>query len=290
MPRVVGVKFEGTPKTYTFAAGELEYTENCQVIVETARGQEIGTVKKLPYDIDGDKIVSALKDVIRIATEEDIRKAAENHAKKPETLRIATEKAELHKLSMKFVDCEYAIDGSKLTLFFTAETRVDFRELVKDLASQFRLRIDLRQIGTRDECKMIGGYGPCGRTCCCVLGCEQNKTNIKMAKNQGLSLNPTKISGICGRLMCCLAFENAYYVEANAALPKINSAVKVRHDDKELDGTVIAVNQLKMTVRVRTMIKEDTFEINDYPADEVVFPSKKAAESVAEEAVEEEDD
>ncbi len=274
MPRVVGVKFDGTPKVYTFAAGDLEYTENCRVVVETARGQEIGTVRSMPHDIPDDRLVAALKDVVRIATPEDIARAEENLARKPETLRLAGEKAEARRLNMKFVDCEYTVDGSKLVLFFTSEGRVDFRDLVKDLASQFRMRIELRQIGARDECKMIGGYGPCGRVCCCVIGCERNKTNIKMAKNQGLSLNPTKISGMCGRLMCCLAFENDYYAEVNMAMPRLNSQVRVLQGGKELEGTVIGVNQLKMSVRLRTKIKEDTFEINDYPLSEIIVPAR----------------
>ena len=283
MPKVVGVKFEGTPKIYSFEAGDFTYTENCAVIVETARGQEIGIVKTLPHETTDERIISTLKSVIRLATEEDKKKAEENLSKKPETLKIATEKAALRKLNMKFVDCEYTIDGQKLILFFTSDIRVDFRDLVKDLASQFKLRIELRQIGTRDECKMIGGYGPCGRPCCCVIGCEQNKVNIKMAKNQGLSLNPTKISGICGRLMCCLAFENDYYAEVNMAMPKINSSVKVISDGKELLGTVIGVNQLKLLVRVRTMIKEDTYEINDYPLEQVLAASAQPAKAVEEE-------
>lgn len=290
MPNVVGVKFENTPKTYWFEAGGLDYTVGCAVVVETARGVEIGRVKVLPKEITDDKVVGTLKSVLRMATEKDLAKQAEFDGKKQEILRTANEKIEARKLKMKLVDAQNSVDGSKLVLYFTAENRVDFRDLVRDLASTFHTRIELRQIGTRDECRMLGGLGPCGRVCCCAAGCEFSKVNIKMAKNQNLSLNPSKISGTCGRLMCCLSYENAHYAETNKLMPKIGSKVRVKTEDGEFVGTATGINQIKMTVNVKTEVKGGTFETHDYPlacitksgggsaADDVAVSSSEAAE------------
>ncbi len=281
MPRVVGVKFENTPKIYWFAAGDGEYALGASVIVETARGQEIGTVKMLPKEVDESEIVSPLKPVVRVATEQDTARHEEHVSKRREVLKTASERIAAHKLKMKLVDAQYTIDGSKLVLYFTSEGRVDFRELVKDLAGAFRTRIELRQIGTRDECRMLGGYGPCGRLCCCASGCEFTKVNIRMAKNQNLSLNPGKISGLCGRLMCCLSYENAYYSETNKLMPKTGGRVKiVENGETVATGVTVGINQIKMTVRVKTENRDGSFDISDYPLEKIV---KLDASSAADE-------
>lgn len=282
MPRVVGVRFENTPKVYWFAAESGDYAVGESVIVETARGVEIGVVRTPPEEVDEKKVVAPLKPVLRSATEQDLARHAEQSAKKPEVMRIAAEKIAARKLKMKLVDAQYTIDGAKLVLYFTSESRVDFRELVKDLASAFRTRIELRQIGTRDECRMMGGLGPCGRECCCASGCDFAKVNIRMAKNQNLSLNPGKISGLCGRLMCCLSYENAYYTEANKLLPKVGSKVHVvKEGGEECEGVAVGVNQIRMTVRVRTENRDGTFDSTDYPIEKVIkLDSSSAADDV----------
>ena len=281
MPIVVGVKFDNTPKVYWFSAGEFEYTEGCRVIVETARGVEIGTVKTMPKEVEESKIVSPLKDVLRIATKDDLDRQKEYDEKRPEAIRIASEKISARGLKMKVVDAQYTIDGAKLVLYFTAESRVDFRELVKDLASAFRTRIELRQMGSRDECRMIGGLAPCGRACCCSAGLDFSKVNIKMAKNQNLSLNPAKISGMCGRLMCCLSYENAHYAETNKLMPKMGSKVKVTTEESSFTGTVVGINQIKMTVNVKNEIKDGSFEIKEYPLESVTkLDSSSAADDL----------
>lgn len=283
MPRVVGVKFENTPKVYWFGVGEdADYKKGESVIVETARGVEIGEVRTPPADVDEKKVVAPLKPVLRSATAQDLECHAEHLAKKPEVMRVAAEKIAARKLNMKLVDAQYTIDGAKLVLYFTAESRVDFRELVKDLASAFRTRIELRQIGSRDECRMMGGFGPCGRECCCASGCDFAKVNIRMAKNQNLSLNPGKISGLCGRLMCCLSYENAYYTEANKLLPKLGGRVRVEKEDGDVaEGTVSGVNQVRMTVRVRTENRDGSFDVTDYPIERVTkLDASSAADDV----------
>lgn len=270
MPKVVGVKFDNTPKIYWFAAGDLEYKKDCAVIVETSKGVEMGVVKSLPEEVSEDKIVPPLRSVLRIADERDMKRKEDFAARKQEILQTANEKIAARKLKMKLVDAQDAADGSKLVFFFTSENRVDFRELVRDLASAFRTRIELRQIGTRDECRMLGGLGPCGRECCCSAGCDFSKVNIKMAKNQNLSLNPGKISGLCGRLMCCLGYENAHYAETNKMMPKLGSRVKAVTEDGDTEaGTVVGINQIKMTVSVRTESASGTFETKDYPLSDI---------------------
>lgn len=282
MQRVAGVRFDSTPKVYWFSAEGVECGVGDKVIVETARGVEIGVVRTPPEDVADEKIVSPLKPVLRVATEQDLARHAEHVAKKPEVLAIAAEKIAARKLKMKLVDAQYTIDGAKLVLYFTSESRVDFRELVKDLASAFRTRIELRQIGTRDECRMMGGFGPCGRECCCSSGCEFAKVNIRMAKNQNLSLNPGKISGLCGRLMCCLSYENAYYTEANKLFPKVGSKVRVEGENGETsEGTATGVNQIRMTVKVRTENRDGTFDVADYPIEKVTrLDASSAADDV----------
>jgi cell fate regulator YaaT (PSP1 superfamily) len=206
---VVGVRFKKAGKTYYFDPGDLELNRGDNVIVETARGVEFGEVVMSPREVPDEEVVSPLKPVMRVATDEDRQQVKVNKAKEKEAMKICLEKIASHGLPMKLVDVEYTFDNSKIIFYFTAEGRVDFRELVRDLASVFRTRIELRQIGVRDEAKLLGGLGPCGRPCCCssFLG-EFQPVSIRMAKEQNLSLNPSKISGLCGRLMCCLKFES----------------------------------------------------------------------------------
>ncbi len=278
MPKVVGIKFRKSPKIYYFAPGDNEFTEGGGVIVETAKGQEYGTVAMLPADVKDNEVVQPLKPIVRVATKEDERRVRDNEARRDETLRLATEKVEKAGLDMKLVDAEYTFDSSKLVIYFTADGRVDFRDLVKELASAFRIRIELRQIGARDECKMLGGIAPCGRACCCSDHMsEYAHVSVKMAKNQNLSLNPAKISGLCGRLMCCLAYENAHYVETNKKMPKMGSQVTTA--DKRR-GTVVGLNQLKETVRVRYEGNDKT-EFVDVPLADVIAKGKGSAQDDA---------
>lgn len=219
MVEVVGVRFKRAGKIYYFSSGDLALKVDDKVIVETARGVEFGDLVIAPRDIPEDSVVSPLKPVIRKATLDDERIVEENKAKEKEAFQVCLKKIEEHQLPMKLVDVEFTFDCNKIIFSFTAEGRVDFRELVKDLASVFRTRIELRQIGVRDEAKMLGGVGSCGRMLCCstFLG-DFEPVSIRMAKDQKLSLNPTKISGICGRLMCCLKYENSAYEEESGEL------------------------------------------------------------------------
>ncbi|MEG2159030.1 MAG: stage 0 sporulation family protein, partial [Clostridia bacterium] len=226
MPNIVGIKFNDTSKTYYFAPQDIVFAVGEGAIVETARGLEYGKVAIANKEVADTEIVDELKPVIRKATDKDLAHYKENIAKKPETMKTVQEKIRKHNLAMKLTGCDYTFDNSKLIIYFTSETRVDFRDLVKDLAGIFHLRIELRQIGIRDECKMLGGFGPCGRPCCCSSYLDDfAKVSIKMAKTQGLSLNPAKISGLCGRLMCCLKYENQYYADATKLMPKLGSEI-----------------------------------------------------------------
>jgi cell fate regulator YaaT (PSP1 superfamily) len=227
MYNVVGVRFKQAGKVYYFDPGDLAIKPGDGVIVETVRGVEFGQVIAGPKEVSESKLVAPLKKVMRVATEADKVQLQENEAKEEKSFAIGLEKIVKHQLVMKLVDVEYTFDRNKIIFYFTADGRIDFRELVKDLASIFKTRIELRQIGVRDEAKMLGGLGPCGRTLCCstFLG-DFEPVSIKMAKEQNLSLNPAKISGICSRLMCCLKFESAAYREARAELPLIGSKVR----------------------------------------------------------------
>ena len=276
MPKVVGIKFKRSPKVYYFEAGEYDYREGGGVVVETARGLEYGTVSMMPTVVGANDAVQPLKPIVRLATSVDDAKVKEAEEKRPQTMRVAAEKIEKSGLDMKLVDAEYTFDGSKLVIYFTADGRVDFRDLVKELASAFHIRIELRQIGARDECKMLGGIAPCGRACCCSDHMsEYAHVTIKMAKNQNLSLNPTKISGLCGRLMCCLSYENAHYAETNKKMPKTGSAVVLKDNRK---GTVPALNQLKETVRVKFEDKESgKIEFVDVAIGDIVSKGKGSA-------------
>ncbi len=284
MAKIIGVKFKGGSKVYYFAPGDGNYEEGSGVIVETARGVEYGTVCVPLKEIPEEELVAPLKPVLRAATEKDEETVRANEEKRAPALKTAEEKIAARGLDMKLVDCEFTFDGTKVIFYFTADGRVDFRELVKDLSSVFHIRIELRQIGVRDETRMIGGFGPCGRECCCS-SCmpEFKKVSIKMAKNQGLSLNPSKISGLCGRLMCCLAYENDYYAEACKKMPKVGGEVGT----PEGDGTVVNVNMLKMEVKVR-IDKGDATVYKDFPVDDLRF--KRRGQDVKKEKDEPVDD
>lgn len=274
MPKVVGIKLGRTPKTYWFEAGEWEYALGKGVVVDTARGREYGKVVIMPKDIAESEVVGTLRPVVALASAEDEARVAEQESKRGEILRLTAEKIEKHKLNMKPVDAEYTFDGSKLVIYFTADARVDFRELVKELASVFHIRIELRQIGARDECKMLGGIAPCGRACCCSDHMsEYAKVSIKMAKNQNLSLNPTKISGLCGRLMCCLAYENNHYVETNKRMPKLGGEVTAPDGRK---GTATGINQLKETVKVK-FVSGEKVDFEEFPLSDLRFRARGCA-------------
>ena len=283
MAKVVVVQFNRGDKLYYFNAGKLTPEKGQGVIVETAKGNEYATVVEAEKEVDEKDIVSPLKNVVRIATEKDEAMRQANKERRAEAMRICKEKIRAHNLEMKLVDCEFSFDGSKVVFSFSAEGRVDFRELVKDLASTFHTRIELRQIGARDETHLLGGIAPCGREVCCA-GCmpEFKRVSIKMAKNQGLSLNPGKVSGLCGRLMCCLAYENDYYAEAYKKTPKIGSTVST----PEGKGMVVTVNMLKMEVRVKIERDGGNFVYRDFPIDKVGFkkgPEKEEADNSGEE-------
>lgn len=275
MPKVVGIKFKNTAKIYYFSPGAYDLPLGSGVIVETARGVEFGTVAFEPTEISNDKIIAPLKPIIRPAQEEDWKLHRKLEAKRPDTMKIAAEKIAKSGLKMKLIDVEYTFDQTKLIIYFTADGRVDFRELVKDLAMVFRTRIELRQIGARDECKKLGGLGPCGRECCCSSAMnDYSKVTIKMAKNQNLSLNPTKISGLCGRLMCCLSYENAHYAETNKKMPKIGSEVTLRDGRK---GSVYSINQLKETVGVKFVDGDENVTTAEIPLNEIRSKGKGSA-------------
>ena len=248
MVEIVGVRFKKVGKTYFFAPGDIKLEVGDNVIVETARGMEFGEIVISNREIDETSITSPLKPVVSKATEADKQKVEENKAKEQKAFGIFNEKVKKHQLEMKLVDVEYTFDGSKISFFFTADGRIDFRELVKDLAATFRTRIELRQIGVRDEAKTLGGIGICGRELCCkgFLG-EFIPVSIKMAKEQNLSLNPTKISGNCGRLMCCLKYEQEAYESLGKTMPR-NGAIVQSPDGK---GTVINVNLIRQIADVK---------------------------------------
>lgn len=248
MTRVIGVRFRPAGKIYFFAPGKLKIKTGDKVIVETARGVEFGSVVTGPKEVEDKQITQPLKQVIRIATQEDKQKENKNREKEKEAFGICLEKIRKHGLEMKLIDAEYTFDNNKVLFYFTADGRIDFRELVKDLASVFRTRIELRQIGVRDEAKMLGGLGICGRPFCCGSFLDEfQPVSIKMAKTQSLSLNPTKISGTCGRLMCCLKYEQEAYEDLVKHAPKMDSFVET----PDGVGTVSSVNLLRQQVQVR---------------------------------------
>lgn len=278
MTRVIGVRFRPAGKIYFFAPGKLGIKTGDKVIVETARGVEFGSVVSGPKDVDDGKITQPLKPVIRIATKEDIQKEEKNREKEKEAFEICLEKIRKHELEMKLIDAEYTFDNNKVLFYFTADGRIDFRELVKDLASVFRTRIELRQIGVRDETKIRGGIGICGRELCChTYLSEFAPVSIKMAKEQNLSLNPTKISGVCGRLMCCLTNEEKTYEELNSHLPGNGDHVTT---PEGLHGSVQSVNVLRQLVKVIVTLDNDEKEIREYRASELRFKPRRKKKDV----------
>lgn len=273
MINVIGVRFRTAGKIYFFSPGQFAVKQGDYVIVETARGVEYGRVVSGPKEVSDDSVVQPLKSVIRIATDEDKRTVEENHQKEKEAFKICQEKIRKHGLEMKLIDAEYTFDNNKVLFYFTADGRIDFRELVKDLASVFKTRIELRQIGVRDETKIRGGIGICGRPLCCHSYLSDFvPVSIKMAKEQNLSLNPTKISGVCGRLMCCLTNEEETYEELNRQLPGVGDHVTT---PEGLHGEVQAVHVLRQIVKVIVTLDNDEKEIREYPAGELRFKSRK---------------
>ena len=282
MVTVVGVRFKKAGKIYYFDPVDLDIKKDSFVIVETARGVEFGECVIGPKHISEDDVIAPLKPVLRKATEEDIEKHNENKEKEKEAFEVCLEKIKQHNLVMKLIDVEYTFDNNKVIFYFTADGRVDFRELVKDLATVFRTRIELRQIGVRDEAKMIGGLGPCGRTMCCssFLG-DFAPVSIKMAKEQNLSLNPTKISGICGRLMCCLNYEQQTYEDIRKRLPTINSIV----DTPFGRGEVVANSVVKELVKVKITMPEGEEVIKEVSIEELTLVSGGYEDTLNEEDI-----
>lgn len=266
MAEVVGIKFKNSGKVYYFNPSKMKLKKGEGTIVETARGIEYGKVVSEPKDVPEEKIVQPLKPILRRATPEDEARVSKNEEKIPAAMKLAAEKIAQRGLKMKLIDAEFSFEGGKVVFYFTAAGRIDFRDLVKDLATAFHLRIELRQVGIRDETRILGGIAPCGRVCCCA-SCmpDFRKVTIKMAKTQGLSLNPAKISGLCGRLMCCLEYENEHYSETFKRMPKVGSEV-VTPDGK---ATVVSNNMLKLIVKVKTANEDGSFVYKDYPLDAI---------------------
>ena len=286
MVKVIGVRFRTAGKIYFFDPGKLKISRNDHVIVETARGIEYGTVVGSPREVPPEKVIQPLKPVLRIATERDDEQEANNKKKEKEAFEYCNKKIKEYKLDMTLTDVEYKFDNSKILFSFTSDGRVDFRELVKDLAATYKTRIELRQIGVRDEVKRIGGNGVCGRElCCCSFLGDFETVSIKMAKEQNLSLNPTKISGNCGRLMCCLKYEQEVYEEKEKRLPHVGAIVKTPDGVGEVDN----VETLKETVRVRIkdgdIFKQKRYEVKDI---KVIKDVKIEEENSEEDKIEEE--
>ena len=282
MKNVIGVRFRTAGKIYYFDPKNLELKRGDHVIVETARGVEYGTIVMPPTEVEEDKISQPLKSVMRKATEEDAKTEAKNREKEKDAFKVCQEKIRKHGLDMKLIDAEYTFDNNKVLFYFTADGRIDFRELVKDLAAVFKTRIELRQIGVRDETKILGGIGVCGRPLCChTYLADFAPVSIKMAKEQNLSLNPTKISGICGRLMCCLKNEEETYEELNKKLPNVGDTVTI--EGEGIKGEVSSVNVLRQLVKVIVDV-DDEKEIKEYPVSQLRFKtrhSKKNQEKVS---------
>ena len=275
MVKVIGVRFRTAGKIYFFSPGQFDIKQGDNVIVETARGVEFGRVVSGVKEVAEEDVIQPLKSVIRIATEQDQKVVNKNKQKEKEAFKICLEKIRKHGLEMKLIDVEYTFDGNKILFYFTADGRIDFRELVKDLAAVFRTRIELRQIGVRDETKIRGGIGICGRPLCCsTYLTEFSAVSIKMAKEQNLSLNPTKISGVCGRLMCCLKNEQETYEYLNRKLPGIGDIVTMPDGMK---GEVSSVNVLRQLVKVLVDVNDEK-ELREYPVEELKFKPKHKKE------------
>ena len=276
MVKVIGVRFRNAGKIYYFAPGKYEIKSGQHVIVETARGIEYGYVVLGTREVEDGKVVQPLKSVIRMATKEDEAVEEANKKKEKDAFKVCLEKIRKHNLEMKLIDVEYTFDNNKILFYFTADGRIDFRELVKDLAAVFKTRIELRQVGVRDETKIVGGIGICGRPLCChSYLSEFIPVSIKMAKEQNLSLNPTKISGVCGRLMCCLKNEEETYEYLNSKLPNVGDYVTT---DDGLKGEVHSVNVLRQTVKVIVVVDKDKKEIRDYKVDQLKFKPRRRKE------------
>lgn len=281
MTRVIGVRFRTAGKIYFFAPGKFDIVQGNNVIVETARGVEFGRVVSGPREVREEEVVQPLKPVIRLATEQDVRVEEKNRQKEKEAFKICLEKIQKHGLEMKLIDAEYTFDNNKVLFYFTADGRIDFRELVKDLAAVFRTRIELRQIGVRDETKIRGGIGICGRPLCCnTYLSEFSAVSIKMAKEQNLSLNPTKISGVCGRLMCCLTNEEETYEMLNSQLPSMGDTVTTIEG---LTGTVHSLSVLRQQVKVVVVLENDEKEIREYKAEDLKFRPRRKKTKVSKE-------
>ena len=277
MIKVIGVRFRTAGKVYFFDPVSYEIKRGDHVIVETARGIEFGTVVGNPKEVEDDKVIQPLKPVLRIATEKDVEQEAANRIKEKEAFKICLEKIRKHGLAMKLIDAEYTFDNNKVLFYFTADGRIDFRELVKDLAAVFKTRIELRQIGVRDETKILGGIGICGRPLCCHTHLSEFiPVSIKMAKEQNLSLNPTKISGVCGRLMCCLKHEEETYEELNRRLPNVGDQVTTKDGQK---CEVHSINILRQLVKV-VVENGDEKEIREYPAEDLRFKKRHKKEKI----------
>ena len=273
MIKVIGVRFRQAGKIYNFSPADFQVKVGDHVIVETARGIEYGSVVQGIREVADDKVIMPLKSVIRIATEEDDKKAIENNEKEKKAFKICKEKIAKHGLEMKLIETEYTFDNNKVLFYFTADGRIDFRELVKDLAAVFRTRIELRQIGVRDEAKMLGGMGICGRKLCCnTFLSEFAPVSIKMAKEQNLSLNPTKISGVCGRLMCCLKNEQETYEYLNSKLPNVGEKLKTKDG---VVGEVQRVDVLRQKVKLIVEDENGDKEIQEYKIDDLLMRKKK---------------
>ena len=276
MVKVIGVRFRNAGKIYYFAPGKYEIKSGQHVIVETARGIEYGYVVLGTREVEDGKVVQPLKSVIRMATKEDEAVEEANKKKEKDAFKVCLEKIRKHNLEMKLIDVEYTFDNNKILFYFTADGRIDFRELVKDLAAVFKTRIELRQVGVRDETKIVGGIGICGRPLCChSYLSEFIPVSIKMAKEQNLSLNPIKISGVCGRLMCCLKNEEETYEYLNSKLPNVGDYVTT---DDGLKGEVHSVNVLRQTVKVIVVVDKDEKEIRDYKVDQLKFKPRRRKE------------
>lgn len=281
MTKVIGVRFRQAGRIYNFAVGDIEVENGQHVIVETARGIEYGEVVGKIKEINEEELSAPLKPIIRVATPEDDEKELENKKKEKKAYKICLEKIKKHGLEMKLINTEYTFDNNKVLFYFTADGRIDFRELVKDLAAVFRTRIELRQIGVRDETKIRGGIGICGRPLCCsTYLSEFAAVSIKMAKEQNLSLNPTKISGVCGRLMCCLTNEEETYEELNSQLPSVGDMVTT---PDQLSGVVHSLSVLRKQVKVIVNLENDEKEIREYSADELKFKPRRRKTKVSKE-------
>lgn len=270
--KCMGIRFKHAGRVYFFKKDNFDLKVGDGVIVETIRGVEYGQVVKPYIEVDESTLRSPLKSIIRIASDEDYQKFIQNKEKETDAFEKCKEKIKEHNLPMKLLDCEYTFDCQKVIFYFSAENRVDFRELVKDLAQVFKLRIELRQIGVRDETKILGGFGCCGRPFCCSSFLSDFKpVSIKMVKEQGISLNPTKISGACGRLMCCLANEEEVYEELNKNMPTIGDKVKTKDG---FQGIVLSINALKQVVRIAVELEDGNKEVRDYEPRDLKFKKR----------------